>query len=92
MRPEKVFYTLGGQPSTEVAIYHTWLGDCTSVLGGWDEETGAAVFQAMILPVDQLGLVRDVFDDHRDCGRLVAGAAAAGWPLLVGARPTVQES
>lgn len=51
MRPEKVFYTLGGQPSTEVAIYHTWLGDLYLVLGGWDEETGAAVFQAKIFPL-----------------------------------------
>ncbi len=51
MRPEKVFYTLVGQPSTEVAIYHTWLGDLYLVLGGWDEQTNAAVFQAMIFPL-----------------------------------------
>lgn len=90
MRPEKVFYTLGGQPSTEVAIYHTWLGDLYLVLGGWDEESGAAVFQAMIYP-----LINWVWFGMYV---MIIGTVIALWPerrrpdasLLVGSRSTVQ--
>jgi len=80
MRPEKVFYTLGGQPSTEVAIYHTWLGDLYLVLGGWDEKTDAAVFQAMIFPLINWVWVGTYV--------MIAGTLIALWPE----RPRLEES
>lgn len=51
MRPEKVFYTTGQQPSTEVAIYHTVMEDLYVVLGGWEDETQAVAVQVKIFPL-----------------------------------------
>jgi cytochrome c-type biogenesis protein CcmF len=51
MRPEKVFYLNGNQPTTEVALVSTYKEDLYLMLNGWIEETGKAVVQVKIFPL-----------------------------------------
>lgn len=51
IRPEKLFYTNGSQPTTEVAVISFMLEDLYVVLDGWVEETSRAVIQVKIFPL-----------------------------------------
>jgi cytochrome c-type biogenesis protein CcmF len=51
VRPEKVFYTNGGQPTTEVAIVSSVMEDLYVVLGGWVEDSGRAIVQVKVIPL-----------------------------------------
>jgi cytochrome c-type biogenesis protein CcmF len=51
IRPEKVYYTNGAQPMTEVAVLSSLTEDLYVIPSGWDEETGTAVIQVKIFPL-----------------------------------------
>lgn len=51
VRPEKVFYENGNQPTTEVSIVSSIQEDLYVVLNGWSEEDGKAFIQVKIFPL-----------------------------------------
>jgi cytochrome c-type biogenesis protein CcmF len=51
IRPEKVFYASGAQPTTEVAIISYVMEDLFVILDGWVDETQQAVVQVKIFPL-----------------------------------------
>jgi cytochrome c-type biogenesis protein CcmF len=51
IRPEKVYYTNGNQPTTEVSIVSSIQEDLYVVLNGWVEESGKAIIQVKIFPL-----------------------------------------
>jgi cytochrome c-type biogenesis protein CcmF len=51
VRPEKVFYVNGNQPTTEVSIVSSLQEDLYVVLNGWSEEDGKAFIQVKIFPL-----------------------------------------
>lgn len=51
IRPEKVFYTNGSQPTTEVSVVSSVKEDFFVVLNGWVEETGKSIIQVKIFPL-----------------------------------------
>ncbi|GAB7388545.1 heme lyase CcmF/NrfE family subunit [Bacillaceae bacterium] len=50
-RPEKLFYTNGGQPTTEVTVISSFTEDLYVVLSGWVEGSERAVVQVKIFPL-----------------------------------------
>ncbi|MCF6092542.1 heme lyase CcmF/NrfE family subunit [Microaerobacter geothermalis] len=53
VRPERIFYANGLQPTSEIAIYSTWSEDIYVVLAGWEEGTSNAVFEIHWNPLIQ---------------------------------------
>lgn len=51
IRPEKIFYTNGAQPTTEVAIISFIMEDLYIALDGWVDETQRAVVLVKIFPL-----------------------------------------
>jgi cytochrome c-type biogenesis protein CcmF len=51
IRPEKVYYTNGNQPTTEVSVVSSIKEDLFVVLNGWVEESGKTFVQVKILPL-----------------------------------------
>ncbi|MCM3164098.1 MULTISPECIES: heme lyase CcmF/NrfE family subunit [Metabacillus] len=51
VRPEKVFYVNGTQPTTEVSIVSSLQEDLYVVLNGWSEEDGKVFIQVKIFPL-----------------------------------------
>lgn len=51
VRPEKVFYTNGAQPATEVSVVNSFTDDLYVVLNGWVDQTDNAVIQVKIFPL-----------------------------------------
>lgn len=72
IRPEKVFFSNGLQPATEIAIYSTFTDDLYVILAGWDEQTGAAAVQVNVNP-----LVSWVWFGS---GLLIFGTLISVWP------------
>lgn len=50
MTPHKIFYKTQKQPSTEVAIYSTWIEDLYIILAGWKMD-GTANFKILVNPL-----------------------------------------
>jgi len=50
MTPQKVFYPTQKQPSTEVALYSTWLEDLYIILTGWEMD-GTASLKILVNPL-----------------------------------------
>ncbi|MGC6588841.1 heme lyase CcmF/NrfE family subunit [Paenibacillus sp. Dod16] len=50
LRPEKVFYGIGEDPSTEVGLYSNWREDLYVVLSSWEPD-GRATFVAKVNPM-----------------------------------------
>lgn len=72
IRPEKIHFSNGLQPATEIAIYSTFTDDLYVVLAGWDELTGAAAVQVNVNP-----LVSWIWFGS---GLLIVGSLIAIWP------------
>lgn len=51
IRPEKVFYTNGSQPTTEVSVVSSLKEDFFVILNGWVEDSGKSIIQVKIFPL-----------------------------------------
>jgi len=51
VRPKKVFYTNGNQPSTDVSVVSSFTDDLYVVLNGWIEDSEKAVIQVKVFPL-----------------------------------------
>ena len=72
VRPEKVFFSNGLQPATEIAIVSSFTDDLYTILAGWDETTGGAVMQVNVNP-----LVSWIWFGG---GMLILGTIISVWP------------
>ncbi|MDF0727705.1 heme lyase CcmF/NrfE family subunit [Cytobacillus sp. S13-E01] len=51
VQPEKVFYTNGNQPTTEVSVVSSLQEDLYVILNGWSEDNGKVFVQVKVFPL-----------------------------------------